>query len=161
VSIIYDALKKIDNKPPNDSPVKPATEKGSRQDKMQPKPVLIYILVILAGLYAANSAFKYFNKPGPKPSTAVLTGITKAIAPTPEPETPKPEAPSQEGEPKAQPQLTLNGVYFQQDEGYALVNNRILKAGDTIEGAKVTEISLDKVILEFDGKAFTLVNTAQ
>nr|MBC8436521.1 hypothetical protein [Candidatus Omnitrophota bacterium] len=45
--------------------------------------------------------------------------------------------------------LVLNGIFFSQDEGYyALVNNKIVKVGDDIDGAKVRHIDFDNVELE-------------
>lgn len=51
----------------------------------------------------------------------------------------------------------LNGVFFSENEGYALINNRIVKEGDALEGVTVKRIKLDEVELEAeDGSTIKL-----
>jgi len=42
----------------------------------------------------------------------------------------------------------LNGVFFSKNEGYALINNKVVKQGDSVEGIKVRKVNLDDVELE-------------
>jgi hypothetical protein len=57
------------------------------------------------------------------------------------------------------PTLILNGVFFSQDEGYALVNNQIVKEGDLVDGARVKQITLDTVELDFQGSVIKLTTS--
>ena len=41
--------------------------------------------------------------------------------------------------------LVLNGIFFSQEEGYALVNNHIVKVGDKVGGALVKRIDVNEV----------------
>jgi predicted transcriptional regulator len=42
----------------------------------------------------------------------------------------------------------LNGVFFSKDQGYALINNKVVKQGDSVEGVKIKKVNLDDVELE-------------
>ncbi|MFA5286929.1 MAG: general secretion pathway protein GspB, partial [Candidatus Omnitrophota bacterium] len=96
-------------------------------------------------------------KPLPSPVSPALTPIDKTPIPLEEERIVPPAEPVKTPEPT----LALSGIFFQQDKGYALINNQILKVGDTIQGAKVEEINLDKVILEFEGRKITLINSSR
>ena len=149
MSIIYDALKKVEKTTEKNAPA------GSEIRKFnKPKPVLIYILVILIGLYFGNTIFKKIAKPKTKPlATPTLIGI-QAITPVNK----TPAAPVQAEKTSTEPSLVLNGVFFENDKGYALINNQVLKIGDFIQNAKLEEISLEKVVLEFNGRKITISN---
>jgi len=58
------------------------------------------------------------------------------------------------------PVFTLNGVFFSGNEGYALINNRIVKQGDKIDGATVVQIFLDEVDLDFGGSIIKLSSSS-
>jgi len=157
LSIIYDALKKVEknvNKTSSDK------EEPKNNNTKKPRPILIYIFVILLGLYAGNMVFGLWARPKAKPSSPpTISEVTtnKISAPIQPIKTTLAVEPTQ----TRAPTLILNGVFFQQDQGYALINNRILKINDTILEAKVEEISLEKVVLEFEGKKITLINTSR
>jgi type II secretory pathway component PulC len=55
--------------------------------------------------------------------------------------------------------LVLNGIFFAKDGCYALINNRIVKENDVIEGATVMRITVDEVELEADAVKFKLSTT--
>jgi len=57
---------------------------------------------------------------------------------------------------KPLPDLTLNGVFFSENESYALINNRIVKEGDEIEGLRVARIGLNEVEIQTNGSTITL-----
>ena len=160
MSIIYDALKKVEKTTDKNSSDK---EELITKGTGKPKPILIYILVILIGLFAGNMIFGLLTRPKvkpaiPSPALPIVTPVNKILAPVQE------EKPLPSPEPIPQipePTLTLNGVFFQQDKGYALINNRILTVEDTIQGAKVEEISLEKVVMEFEGRKITLINSSR
>lgn len=47
--------------------------------------------------------------------------------------------------------IRLNGVFFNPDEPMALINNHVLRIGDTVEGFLLVDIKEDSVILK-DGQ---------
>jgi hypothetical protein len=58
-------------------------------------------------------------------------------------------------EPKA-PNLNLNGIVYDNERPYAIVNNKVMLKGDTIEGAALIEIKQDSVKFVFNDKEFEL-----
>lgn len=153
MSIIYDALKKVETSQANDAKTK--IDKGV---KSKPKIYLLYALMICLGLFMANIFYGWLSqkKPAdkkepylaPTPPTAALeTNVSVEV----EMETQK----------ESLPAFTLNGVFFSGGEGYALINNRIVKKGDKIGGATVVQIFLDEVELELDGSIIKLSNSAR
>lgn len=160
MSIIYDALKKIE-KGVGNAPLSGKESRGKEvKIKKRPNPVLIYILIVLAGLLVVKTTIGLLAPPKiePPPPPPPIPQITANTAPE---EVLPEEKSAPEPEPKPDPELTLNGAYFQRDEGYALINNRIVKTGDTIQGAIVKEIGLEKVTLEFEGRTITLISSPQ
>lgn len=155
MSIIYDALKRVE---------KSASGTTADRDRLKtnppnkPKPILVFILVILSALFAGNITYYLLMHPKRKPTPPPAPVIAIPAKP-PEPlvNEEKPVAPL----PAPDPTLTLSGVFFQHGKGYALINNRILEAGDKIEGATIKEISLEKVALDFEGRIITLTNSSR
>lgn len=158
MSIIYDALKKVEKNIGKGSANK---EEPKANNTNKPKPILIYILVILLGLYAGNMVIGLWTRPKAKPISSPTLPKVEVTNKIPTPVRIEKPAPAIETVRTREPTLTLNGVLFQQDQGYALINNRILKTGDVILGAKVEEISLEKVVLEFEGRKITLINASR
>lgn len=54
------------------------------------------------------------------------------------------------------PHLTLNGIVWNVDKPIAIVNNKILRKGDSIEGAEVLDITQAGVSLRFEAKQIML-----
>ncbi len=54
------------------------------------------------------------------------------------------------------PQLNLSGIVYSPQEAYCIINNKIAKAGDTVNGAKLISVSRNTVTLDYQGKAMTL-----
>ncbi|MBL7196890.1 MAG: hypothetical protein ISS47_02185 [Candidatus Omnitrophica bacterium] len=54
------------------------------------------------------------------------------------------------------PQLILNGIFASETGSFALINNRIVKEGDSILGVKVLRIYSHRVELDAFGKEITL-----
>jgi len=54
--------------------------------------------------------------------------------------------------------LVLNGIFFSEGQGYALINNQIVKESDVIDGAKVLKITSDAVELDSSGTKITLTS---
>ncbi len=169
MSIIYDALKKVETSQANDSKTK--IDNGF---KSKPKIYLVFALMVCLGLFVANIFYEWLI-PKPllntadivtggqpmrdkketvssysKPSTGITALETKTSVET-----------KIETQKESPPSFTLNGVFFSGNEGYALINNRVVKKGDKIEGATVMQIFLDEVDLEFGGSLIKLSNSAR
>jgi hypothetical protein len=168
MSIIYEALKKVEKSQTEASPIlAPAKPKSPAQtNKIKLKYAAIYLFALVVGIFIANIIFGIIN------SKPVITSQQKIQPPpTPAPASafipaPKPAAAIKSPEPiaakKAEPQaeeLVLNGLFFSEDKGYALINNRILKEGDEINGATVKRITLEGAELEFKGATIKLSNS--
>jgi hypothetical protein len=160
MSIIYDALKKVENKV---GQIKAQTFAVSpkKEKNFQVKIFILSLLVLGIGFVMAKMLFSFtlttrlqrlalpsFNQPQP-PKSEVIDVVQEPLEkPIPaEPNVSK--SPAIESEPPAT--LLLNGVFFSSQEGYALINNQILKEGDSVEGAKVMRITLEGVELEEAG----------
>lgn len=52
--------------------------------------------------------------------------------------------------------LTVNGIIWDDNEPYAIIDDKIVKKGDTITGALVFEIQKNEVILKIKDKMFVL-----
>lgn len=148
MSIIHDALKKIEGLHP-----------GSSKDKIDNNPKFklrvygVYALVVCLGLFITNIFFKLLSKPSVDSNAPILSydspgqkPLLQAIPPIPAEDKDGPSAPS----------FILNGVFFSEEEGYALINNRIVKEGDKIEGATVVTVTLDEVKLDLEGSTIRL-----
>lgn len=171
MSIIYEALKKVEKSTP------PQKIDSQNINRSKPKVYFLYILLVCTGIFIANIFFGFLtqkskakvNSPIVK-TQQVSINKTQALAlpqglPNTE-STSKEISPPEIKEPslsitagaqrQSPPALTLNGVFFSQDEGYALVNNRIVMEGDLVEGAQVKQITLDTVELDFRGSVIKL-----
>ena len=164
MSIIYDALKKVGESQ--------ATTTHAPEDKPKSvsapavKPVLFsaYIPFVVFGVVLAVLIFlvvNFFLR-----SRTFTKASAVAEAPLESTRTPLPEA-SQLGTPVAKPlspippalsqeSFSLSGVFFSGEEGYALINNQILKVGDSIGAATVKRIDLNEVVLEAQGSSIKL-----
>jgi type II secretory pathway component PulC len=184
MSIIYDALKKVEGKvdAPGSNPISLKIEKASLP-KRKINPSLIYAFAILLSIFIAKIAFDLIrrqDKPFAKRLTESMELVKnkanllmqrkpdvqnkEVLTFTPEPH--KVVAhPSLENvvaaaplAPKKQtpPSLVLNGIFFSEEEGYALINNQILREGESIAGAVLKRINAEDVELEFDGSTIRL-----
>ncbi len=158
MSIIYDALKKLEKNisHPNNQQDNPKLTK--KPEIKKPNPLLVFTLILLSLVFITKTIIQIVKNS----KTAQLSTTPKSIAiePTAEitPQDKIEESPLIKEPPE--PELTLNGIYFQGSESYALINNKVVKPGDTIQNAKVKEINLEKVSLDFEGKVITLLNSS-
>lgn len=150
MSIIYDALKKVE-KNINLEPKVEKLEKTKLQFfKVRPGLYLIYILVACIGIFSGNLLFNLLSRPKSisfkqtQPSLPIQGTETETIHSAqflkPLPKTKERNEPEES--------FVLNGIFFSDNEGYALINNQIVKIGDTIKGATVKDIKLNEVELE-------------
>ena len=168
MSIIYDALKKVERSKKN-SPGPKAPE----EDKSKVKSYLVYVLIGLVGFVLAGAIFRFATmslrgkelapikvpavaSPKPRPEKKAVSENKEVPAASTESgrQGPAPSAGEQVTAPARR--MTLNGVFFSEDEGYALIDNKVVKVGDAIEGAQVIKIDIDGVELEAGGETFRL-----
>jgi hypothetical protein len=155
MSIINEALKKTEEG------IQKNTTKENQLGTIRPtpKPFLLYILILLAGLFLGNFIFdqlnhkiktthlpkKVMNSPIAQQPTALAPPPVKAALPLKEKEHPATET-----------IFILNGIFFSDQGGYALVNNQIVRESDSVDGAKVERITANTVELNNAGKLITL-----
>lgn len=154
MSIIYDALKKVE--------ASNYSEEQASIKKIEPRTILVYGLAAFFGVVIAGVLFNFFSRL-PLPKNTVLKESQLASGPvvnnTAALQTVKenPQAPSPLAAPvKEAPLFVLSGIFFSDDEGYALINNQIVKEKDFIQGAAVKIISKDSVELESGGSIIKL-----
>jgi type II secretory pathway component PulC len=118
----------------------------------------VYLLCIVCaglGVYAAKLLFDYLTQiqnikdAGLKPQSVSVKAeaVPACVPPVNDVKKEHPQAKK-----LARPALVLNGIMFSPGRSYALINNRIVKEGDTIEGVTVKQISADSVEMQ-DGQA--------
>lgn len=165
MSIINEALKKAEEH----------LQKNSAKDNFQapkpsgPKPFLLYILILLAGLLLSNFVFNLLShKAGANGLASANQShkikntqtLTPPVIQTTNP--PEPPAlisqPAKENTP-AESNFVLNGIFFSDNDGYALVNNQIIRENDYVDGAKVSSITANTVKLDNAGQTIILSTT--
>jgi hypothetical protein len=151
MSIINEALKKTEEHlqkiaaKNNPLPAKP----------FNPKPFLFYILILLSGLALGNFIFTLLKHKTqviqiPKKNTETIIKISN-----PPPLPILPSLPPEENKP-IEASFVLNGIFFSDNDSYALVNNQIVRENDYVDQAKVVEIAAHRVQLDNAGQTITL-----
>lgn len=157
MSIIYDALQKVG------SSIDLAPE--AKAKKRGPRLALYLLLAVVIGV-ALFFGWRFFSPavksaiapvkeeailpPAATPPAEEAVSVKEEPAAVLEPSSsPLPAEPEEEIEPL--PSFISSGVFFSEGEAFALVNNRIVKEGDTIEGAKVLKITLEGIMLDYNG----------
>jgi hypothetical protein len=157
MSIIYDSLKKIEK-----DKTTPAAIAESSSGQTQPrrshdflKPPFLYAAFAVIGIVLASALYQFLfsARAGRHKKGAIVKLNPPALSlNTPNPYQRSPEAQAQTASfQETLASFTLNGIFFSQENGFALINNQIVKVGDSIEGAIVEEISEDKVMLRANG----------
>lgn len=156
MSIIHDALKKIEsnigqNQPPPDGA--PPRQNQPRKSTLMPfvKYLLIAVIIMLAAYLFAGARITVYGRR----ITAMLSG-TKEKGETPvinlqSVASYRKKKNTLRGGESQNGGWTLNGIFFSGNEGYALINNQIVKAGEEIDGALLREIDKDEVKIEING----------
>lgn len=155
MSIIYDALKKIEASRANETRTK--TDEGL---KPKSKSYLLVTFTVCLTLFIVNIFYSWLS---PMKSPPSLTDKKESLSGYAQPSSKenvlgKNASLENRIEPPKEPPpvFTLSGVFFSGVEGYALINNRIVKKGDKIDGATVVQIFLDEVDLEFGSSIIKL-----
>ncbi|MFH0762569.1 MAG: hypothetical protein V1925_01620 [Candidatus Omnitrophota bacterium] len=172
MSIIHEALKKVEKTIESYHPAgetkTPPRRRGRKINKY-----LIYALIFCFGLFIENAFFLFILRPKDTyrqsqlrlssetitvpqkelPEDALLLTTEAALAPE---AIVLPDAVTKNAPQAQKTALVLNGIFFSQDDGYyALINNKIVKVGDDVDGAIVKHIDFDNV--ELESKAGLLV----
>lgn len=156
MSIIYDALKKVEESAGLGSKIG-----VDEAPKARHKNYLIYALVVGVGIVIANLFFNFFSKVPSRTYLEASKGgeVSKIALPTVNiaKETSAVEVikPSSSVT-KESPSLALNGIFYSDNQGYALINNQIVKEGDSVSGANVKVISSNEVELDYEGQVIKL-----
>lgn len=148
MSIIYDALKKIEHSNNNDFKLLWNNKYIRQQNK--PRPYLLFLLIIALGLFIYNN-FTLSKRP-PSLVSPIQTNVQfKPFSG----QVLQQKEEQQEGdkviEDNPKPIWVLNGVFSSLGKNYALINNQIVQEKDIIAGAIVRHIDLDSVELETIG----------
>lgn len=155
MSIINEALKKTEESIQRNS----LKETTGPDKKPRFKPYLFYILIFVVGLFLSSLIFTIINRkiqsphmPEP-PKAAPTLGKESQAGQTLPTVTPTPLPKEQD---KPEKDFILNGIFFSDNDGYALVNNQIIRENDLVDGAKVEKITVNTVELNNEGEIITL-----
>jgi hypothetical protein len=169
------------NAQPPVQPVKP--EQPKIKTPFSFKPILKTLVFVIIGAVVAKLAFDSI-KPGakPKPETSsasakktakpvVQKGAASGKSKTGKAKTEqvslsetfaaaKQAAAKQSSARSSDEPFTLNGVFLSEADGMssAIVNDKVVKVGSTVDGATIMSISIDGVELSKDGKTIKLRN---
>jgi hypothetical protein len=161
MSIIHEALKKAEKGIHAGIEQKPQLTNQQKNAKPKIKLYILYALVACVGLLVGNSVFSFLSSPK-HPQVAKANVLPEPLSKPAEVSSSQPVL-KEVNTLKDKPQLvfTLNGVFFSEGEGYALINNKIVKIGDEVGGAIVKKIDLDAVELETSGTTTKLYTQAR
>jgi hypothetical protein len=159
MSIIYEALKKTQANPESAS----RENLPKNKDLINPRPSLFKKH---AGLAASGAVLGILftwiithklPAPAGAPAPIVKTGLPTPLS-LPKNSKAAQKALGAAGSPGALPHLLLNGIVLSEDGNIAMINDQICKAGDEIEGAKITRITSSQVTLGFRNQEIVLKN---
>ena len=173
MSIIYEALKKVQGKTASAAPVlvQPAGKAAAGVFKKSTavRTAVVLIVLLALGMFLTEILInRWFGLRAKRekilPAAAsyipLVTDLPPSISPSSAleayPSLEEPITPAQQSPAEPNPQLVLNGIVLSEEGNIALINDQILKAGDTVEGALVEEISGNQVVLSFKARKITL-----
>lgn len=156
MSIINEALKKVEEENQKKSQpqapkyeFQPTIAPNIAQRKVTKKPISIFLVIILlfisAFVITKMPSFKLLKEKSVNPK--LIAEKYSSI--------PNREATASTSSLNA-PFLTLNGIIYDEEMPYAIVNNKVLRKGEIIEGASLVEIDKDFVKFVFKDKEFDL-----
>ncbi len=155
MSIINDALKKTEESIQRNS----KQETTSIVKKSGIKSYLLYILIFALGIFLSSLIFKIIKdkiEPIHINQTDKITPKLDQKSQTPQTIPATIATPLPEEQNKVEKKFILNGIFFSDNDGYALVNNQIIRENDLVDGAKVEKITVNTVVLNNEGKIITL-----
>jgi hypothetical protein len=138
-------------------------------DCRKTKIVIFCIICSVLGFYSAKLLFSHIantqnindaaSRPrlaAAKPATAASSPLPQALPPVPAAAKTAKKTSSAETITPPRPAFVLNGIVISPGSNYALVNNKIVKEGDKIEGVTVVRITKDSVELKDGDTAFKI-----
>jgi type II secretory pathway component PulC len=152
MSIIHDALKKVQNKTPPEVKILPP-----KQKKIKTVLTLLCTIAIILGSlgFLYNQWHAYF------PKVKKLAKLPENLVPlaklTVNPPVPT-KLPAISNTPKTSTPVTLNihGVMSDGPNNVVLINDQVYQEGDEVDGVKIVKISLDSIIVINNGKEETI-----
>jgi hypothetical protein len=168
VSLILEALRKLDREKQTPErgflvmapAVWPSRDEGRRRWAWA--AVAIAALVVLASAWAGRTpGTRAGEPPVPMPTAAVPAALVAAPVPslrvTAAPTTaPRLAAPFAATPPAAAPTLVLQAISERDGQPVALINDRLLREGDEIDGARLLKIDAASVEIEYQGRRMAL-----
>lgn len=165
MSIIYEALKKVEKKlhqPIQKKPEAELTKKNSIYSRFSYflMAILIFSAVVLFFFSLKKGVFisVALNNDSPKKnrilssSASLEENIISEQKKIPESSSVLPSS----HKPQPETEFKLTGVFFSGEGGFALINNQIVKEKDEVDGATVLSISQQSVELSYQGKIIKL-----
>jgi len=157
MSIIYDALKKVEGSLSKPKSVSAASHAPVRRTSKL-IPFLAYSFVVLLAIFSMKMVYDLITSPGrskqvkkdPRSSLNVFTAVNQPALLSNIPALNTQEITEE------LPDLVLNGIFFSGGAGYALINNQILEEGDGISGLVVRRITEGDVELKTKNSVVTL-----
>ncbi|PIQ90966.1 MAG: hypothetical protein COV71_01645 [Candidatus Omnitrophica bacterium CG11_big_fil_rev_8_21_14_0_20_41_12] len=158
MSIINEALKKTGEFiQENETKNKPAAKIFP-----SPKLLLVYFLILLAGILLSKFIFDLLSRPQERTlasdsrSAPLQSPKAASVEPSVKPVLPTAVIAPLENKNTAEPSFILNGIFFSDNDGYALVNNQIVRENDSVDGATVARITQTTVELDSNGELTSL-----
>ncbi len=106
----------------------------------------VVILLLLLNINAYPVDFPLFNPP---PNDYKLFKLNNEIKNQPQQTEKQIKAPSSN--------LSINGIFKSQGQYFALINHKVCKKGDTVNGYTIKSIENNKVVLVKNGEESTLI----
>lgn len=152
MSIINEALKKTEQQ------IQENAAKNNLPSAKLPGPKLfrLYILILLLGVSLSSLIFRLLGdriKTAQAPKKAAIALQQPAALPA-QPEEPALAKKEEKDVPEAA--FVLNGIFFSDNDGYALINNQIVRENESVDGARVTKITANTVELNNQEKPIIL-----
>jgi len=128
MSIIYDALKKLEDSKKN----------KNSTDKKNTNLLKVFLLISLLGMGGLGLFFfqKYFKSLRKVKFKIIKTNKRKDFK---------------------IPFIKIEGILYQEKNPLVLYKGKIFKEGDVIKGAKIIKINENEVIFEYKGKEFKIL----
>ena len=156
MSIIYEALRKIQNSSKGAfraNPNAPLKSVPTRRPSVK-KEILFALAGITAGFFAVRLIAEPRKPPNTAPPALLEAVLTRPVSARVN--AAAPIATHEETHEQKIPELILNGIVLSKDGNLALIQERILKVGDDVEGAVIEEITDKQVVLAFQNQKIVL-----
>ena len=168
MSIIYEALQKIERKPAYSRPPAKLKPEPKRKQNKAPVPILLVAFATMAiilypqikKIMEGHSAFDTSSNTSipatqqPKPPEKALNLSLPRLSFT------QPESKNKKSSHNTQVadglEFTLSGIIYAKSKYMAIINGRGIAKGDTVENAVVSDINDKSVVLMLNDKKITL-----